>query len=123
MPLSEAQLFGHFDRLWSELPRIREIASEIESPNSIDDRLVKLAIAGYSCHQPTTNWGRQEFDFVALRRQEVADFDEPWIEFVCLASGYLLGLCGAGLCNGSDSLKYELLLPGYMWRYSERFTT
>ena len=109
-------------QLWDDLPQIRVQVAKLESPNPDDDHMVKIAIVGYSYHQPTTSWGRDEFDFIMQRRREVADFGERWVEFVCLASGYLLGLHQAGRCGDAEFLLLEAQLPGFMWQYSERFT-
>jgi hypothetical protein len=62
-----------------------------------------------------------KFDFVASRRREVADFGPRWVEFVCLASGYLLGLYQAGRCDDRECALFEAQLPGFMWQHSERF--
>ena len=76
-------MLSHFHQLWNDLPQIREKVALLESPNPDDDRMVKVAIIGYSYYQPIASWGCEEFNFVAQRRREVADFDELWVEFVC----------------------------------------
>ena len=111
----------HFRRLWDDLPQIQEDVARLESPNPDDDRKVKFAIVGYSYHQTVDSWGRDEFDFVAQRRQEVAEFEPRWIEFVCLASGYLLGLAKSESINDTEFALFEAQLPGFMWLHSERF--
>jgi hypothetical protein len=116
-------MVSHFDRLWDDLPQLREKIAILASQNPDDDRMVKLAIIGYACHQPKSSWGRDEFDFVASRRREVAGFGDLWVEFVCLASGYLLGLYQAGKCNDSEFALFEAQLPGFMSLHAERFTT
>ena len=78
---------------------IREKVAALESPHVEDDKPVKFAIVGYSYHRSAESWGREEFDFVGHRRREVADFDTPWVDFTCLASGYLVGLHQAGRCS------------------------
>lgn len=120
---AEAQMFSYFSQIWDQLPRIRELASSLESPNAEDDQLVKIAIAGYSYHQPVESWGRNEFDFVKKRRDEVAGYDSKWIEFVCAASGYLLSLYQSDQINDTQCFQFKMLLPGYMWQHSERFTS
>jgi hypothetical protein len=115
-------MLSHFHQLWNDLPQIREKVALLESPNPDDDRMVKVAIIGYSYYQPIASWGCEEFNFVAQRRREVADFDEPWVEFVCLASGYLLGMYRAGRCNDAEFALLEAHLSGFMWQHSERFT-
>jgi hypothetical protein len=114
-------MLSHIRFLWDELPVICEKVTLLESPNPDDDRMVKFAIVGYSYHQPVASWGRDEFEFVASRRREVADFAPRWIEFVCLASGYLLGLYRAGRCDDRECALFEAQLPGFMWEHSERF--
>lgn len=114
-------MFSHFRQLWDDLPHLREKAAMLESPNPDDDCMIKFAILGYSYHQPTSSWGRNELDFISSRRRQVADFDDPWVEFVCLASGYLLGLYQAGQCNDTEFALFEAQLPGFMWQYPERF--
>lgn len=116
-------MVSHFRKLWDDLPHIREMAASLESPNMEDDQMVKIAIAGYSYHQPAQSWGRDEFEFVDKRRREVVDFDPKWVEFVSVASGYLLGLYQSGQINDAQCAQFEALLPGYMWQYSERFTS
>lgn len=83
-------MFAHFQRLLDDLSSVHDIAAEIESPNPEDDWPVRIAIVGYCYHQTVESWGIDELDFISRRRSEVADFDPPWVEFVCLASGYLL---------------------------------
>jgi hypothetical protein len=114
---------SHFERLLDDLPLIREVAAAIESPNPDDDFRIKLAIAGYPYHQPVETWGREAFEFVSPRRREVEDFEPLWIEFVCVASGYLLGLSQAGELDDAECVLFEAQLPGFMWLHSERFTT
>ncbi len=116
-------MLSHFQRLLDDRQRLREMAREIESPNSEDDDLVKLAIAGFCCHRPVEHWGFDEFEFVSQRRHEVADFDAPWVEFVCLAAGYLLGLLQDGKLIEAQGNLFEAQLPGFMWLHSECFTT
>jgi hypothetical protein len=116
-------MLSHFQRLCDDLPRARQMAAAIESPNPEDDRLVGLALAGYSFHQAVESWGRDELDFVTRRRREVEDFDPLWVEFVCLASGYLLGLYQTGKFGEAECALFEAQLPGFMWQHSERFTT
>jgi len=111
----------HFDMLVDDLPDIREKVALLESPNPDDDRIVKFAIVGYSYHQPIGSWGRAEFDFVASRRLDVAEFGLQWVEFVCLASGYLLGLYQAGRCDDRECALFDAKLPGFMWQHSEWF--
>jgi hypothetical protein len=118
-----ANVFVHLQRLYDDLPLIRKRVAELESPNAEDDRPVKFAIVGYSYHRPADSWGREEFEFVTLRRREVADLDTPWIEFVCLAAGYLLGLYQQGHYSDADLRLFEAQLPGFMWLHSEWFTT
>jgi hypothetical protein len=105
---------SHFQRLCDDLPRARQMAAAIESPNPEDDRLVRLALAGYSFHQAVESWGRDELDSVTRRRREVEDFDPLWVEFVCLASGYLLGLYQAGKFDDAECALFEAQLPGFM---------
>ena len=119
---SEVNVFSHFQQLIDDLALIRKRVSELESPNPEDDSPVKFAIVGYSYHQSAESWSREEFEFVAQRRHEVEDFDEPWVEFVCLAFGYLLGLYQAGRCSDAEATVFEAQLPGFMWLHSERFT-
>jgi hypothetical protein len=114
---------SHFQRLCEDLPQVREMAAAIESPNPEDDRLIKLAIAGYCYHQAVDSWGREELDFVLRRRREVEGYDPLWVEFVCLASGYLLGLYQAEKLSEVEFRLFEAQLPGFMWQHSERFTT
>ena len=115
-------MLSHFQRLCDDLPLIREMVATLESPNPEDDDPVKFAIVGYSYHQSTDSWGSEEFEFVALRRQEVTDFESMWIKFTCLASGYLLGLYQSGGCTNSEFALFEAQLPGLMWYHSVRFT-
>ncbi len=49
--------------------------------------------------------------------------DPLWVEFVCLASGYLLGLYQAEKFSEAECALFEAQLPGFMWQHSERFTT
>ena len=114
-------MFTHFHLLWEELPEICKKVALLKSPNPDDDRTIKFAIIGYSYHQPVASWGRAEFDLVASRRLEVADFGPRWVEFVCLATGYLLGLHQAGCCDVRECALFEAQLPGFMWQHSERF--
>lgn len=114
-------MMTHFHQLWDDLPQVREKVAQLESPNPEDDRLVKFAIVGYSYHRPVDAWGRDEFEFVVKRRREVAEFDPRWVEFVCLASGYLLGLQESGAINDTEFALFEAQLPGFMWLHSERF--
>lgn len=115
-------MLPHFQRLCNDLPLIREKVVALESPNAADDEPVKFAIVGYCYHRPVESWGPEEFDFVAHRRREVADFDPPWVDFTCLASGYLVGLYQAGRCSDREFALFEAQLPGFMWQHSERFT-
>src|SRR6266508_3158083 len=100
---------SHFLQPLNDLPAIREKVAELESPNPEDDRVIKFAIVGYSYFRPTSSWGLDEFNFVTERRREVADLDlgPQWVEFVRLASGYLLGLQQAGQCNDSEFAVFE----------------
>src|SRR5262249_49247027 len=106
-------MFSHFQRLCDVLPAVREAAAAIESPNVEDDNLVRIAIAGYCYHQPVESWGRDERDFVSRRRCEVDGFDPLWVEFVCLASGYILGLYQAGQLSEAQFALFEAQLPGF----------
>ncbi len=115
-------MMSHFQRLSDDLPRIRDLVATLESPNPEDDRPTKFAIVGYSYYRSVESWNREAFEFVAQRRYEVEDFDEPWVEFVCLAAGYLLGLYQAGQCSEAEYALFEAQLPGFMWLHSERFT-
>jgi hypothetical protein len=115
-------MLDHFQRLCDELPEIREQVAAIESPNPEDDRPVRFAIVGYSYHRSIESWGREELEFVKRRRHEVADFDARWVEFTCLASGYLLGLYQAERCSDAEFTRFEAQLPGLMWLHSARFT-
>jgi hypothetical protein len=45
------------------------MAAAMESPNPEDDRLIRIAITGYSYHQEAEMWGRDELDFVSRRRR------------------------------------------------------
>jgi hypothetical protein len=122
MTTSKQQLmFAQFELLWDDLPNIRRKVAALELPIS-DDDMVKTAITGYSYHQPIASWGRDEVEVLTCRRREIADLGRRWEEFVCLASGYLLGLYQSGRCNGADRTLFEALLPGFMWLHSERFT-
>lgn len=85
-------MYSHFELLLNALPSVREKVAKLESPNPEDDQMVKFAMVGFCYNQVLSEWGWEEFNFVATRRQEVADFDQKWIEFVCLATGYLLGM-------------------------------
>jgi hypothetical protein len=114
-------VLSHFERLWNDLPAIRESVEKLESPNPEDDRFIKFAIVGYSYFQPITSWGPDELRFVARRRQEVLEQGELWTEFVCLAAGYMLGMCQAGKCTDQECALFEAQLPGYMWMHSNRF--
>jgi len=100
-------MIAHFRKLWEDLARVREKVALLESPNPEDDRMVKFAIVGYSYHRPVESWGRDEFEFVAQRRREVAESDPRWVEFVCLASGYLLGLAQSGSLSESECALFE----------------
>jgi hypothetical protein len=120
-PMHQSDMMPHFRKLWEDLPDICEKVDLLESPNLEDDRMVKFAIVGYSYHQPVDSWGRDEFEFVAHRRREVAEYDPRWIEFVCLASGYLLGLANSESINDTEFAIFEAQLPGFMWLHSERF--
>lgn len=122
MPLSESDIVSHLDRLWSVLPELRQQTASRELPNARNDRLVHLAIAAYSLHCAADSWGQEEAHFVLLRCNEAAEQGDRWSEFVGLASGYLLGLHQAGLCDQTDCFRFEALLPGYMWLHSERFS-
>jgi hypothetical protein len=119
---SESEMQSHFQRLCDDLPLARQMPATIESPNPEDDRLVRLALAGYSFHQSVDPWGKDELDFVTRRRREVEDFNPLYGEFVCLASGYLLGLYQAGKCRQAECALFEAQLSGFMWQHSERFT-
>jgi hypothetical protein len=112
----------HFLKLLDDLPRIRQAVDTLESSNIGDDRAVKFAIAGYSHHRPVESWGRDEAQFVASRRSEVLDFGLRWVEFVCLATGYMLGLFRSGLLSDQECDRFEALLPGFMWLHSKQFT-
>ena len=114
-------MIAHFRKLWDDLPRVREKVALLESSNPEDDSMMKFAIVGYSYHRPVESWGRDEFEFVAQRLREVAERDPRWVEFACLASGYLLGLARSGILNESEIALFEGQLPGFMWLYSERF--
>jgi hypothetical protein len=116
-------MLSHFQRLCDDLPQVRELAAAIESPNLEDDRLIKIAITGYSYHQAAEAWGRDELEFVSRRRREVEGEDPLWVEFVCLASGYLLGLYQTEKLDEAECALFEAQLPGFMWQHSERFTT
>jgi hypothetical protein len=116
-------MLSHFQRLCDVLPAAREAAEAIESPNPEDDFLIRIAIAGYCYHQSTESWGRAELDFVSGRRREVGGQDPLWIEFVCLAAGYVLGLIHAGEFSEADCALFQALLPGFMWLNAERFTS
>ena len=48
-------------------------------------------------------------------------FDTPWVEFVCLAAGYLLGLLQDGKLSAAQGHLFEAQLPGFMWLHSECF--
>lgn len=111
----------YFRQLWDELPRVREKVALLESPNPEDDRMVKFAIVGYSYHRPIESWGHGEYEFVQQRRREIVEFDPRWVEFACLAFGYLLGLAQSGILNDTVCALFEAQLPGFMWQYSERF--
>ena len=115
-------MLAHFQLLLDDLPKIRQQVEMLKSPIPDDDRMVRFAILGYSYSQPTETWGRDEFDFVASRRLEVQEFGPLWVEFVCLASGYLLGLYKAAKCNDREFALFEAQLPGFMWLNSEQFT-
>ncbi len=114
-------MIPHIQRLYDDLPGIEESVSALESPNLEDDRPVKFAIVGYSYHRPVEAWGREELEFVLGRRYEVEGFASPWVEFVCLAFGYLLGLYQEGLCSDAQCGLFEAELPGFMWLHAERF--
>ena len=115
-------MLTHFQKLSDDLPTIQEKVATLQSPNVEDDDPVKFAIIGYSYHRPVEGWGQEEFDFVNSRRQEVADFDTLWVNFTCLASGYLVGLYQSGRCGNSEFAPFEAQLAGFMWQHSERFT-
>ena len=110
-----------FQTLCDDLPMVREVAAALESPNTQDDLPIKIAIAGYSYHRSPEHWGEDEFDFVALRRREVEDFGPPWVELVCLVTGYLLGLYQDGRIDEAELALHEAQLPGFMWLHSDRF--
>ena len=116
-------MLTHFERLFDDLPSAREIAAAVASSNPEDDLLIRTAIVGYCYHQEAESWGSDELDFVSRRRSEVADFDPLWIEFVCLASGYLLGAYQTGMLGEGECALFEAQLPGFMWQHSERFTS
>lgn len=116
-------LLPHFRRLCDDLPAIRAQVAALESPNPEDDRMIKMAIVGYGYHQPVEAWGREEYEFVTKRRQEVEDQGPLWVEFVCLATGYLLGLYQSGGCSKREFALFEAQLPGLMWYEAVRFTS
>jgi hypothetical protein len=114
-------MLTHFDLLWNDLAEIRKKAALLESPNPQDDRMVKLSMVGYSYHRPIASWGCDEYEILASRRRDSADLGPRWVEFVCLVSGYLLGMHQAGRCSDTEYARLEAQLPGFMWLHSERF--
>ena len=83
---------------------------------------MKFAIVGYAQHQPVESWSQGELNFVASRRRDVKELGSSWVEFVCLATGYMLGLFQSGVLNEQQCILFETFLPGFMWLHAEQFT-
>ena len=116
-----------FGRLLHRFMTYREMANELQSPDPEDDLFVKMAIVGYSFHQPTEAWGIDNLRYIQQRRHddysdaqlvEFEDRAQSYAQFACLSLGYMLGLFQSGQIDDVEFLRGEALLPGFLALHS-----
>ena len=127
MTTSTRSWFDDFAKLQRGLSQYLPMADGLESPDPEDDLFVKMAIVGYSFHQPTEEWGIDNLHFIQRHRQdeysdaELADHGDAASSvalFACLAYGYMLGLFQAGSIDEIEFSRGEALLPGFLALHS-----
>lgn len=99
------------------------MAEGLESADPEDDLFVKMAIVGFSFHQPTDEWGIDNLRFIQRYRSDeysnvaLADHEAAATSvalFACLFLGYMLGLFQSGAIDDVEFSRGEALLPGIL---------
>ena len=108
-------LIEHFAQLHAQ-------ATDLKTPNPEDYHRIRLAMIGYSRSADIALWDIRHFQFIQNRLDTDLppdDFSDAWIDFACLALGYLLGLADSGqIETDSDFGVADAQLPGFMWMHS-----
>lgn len=116
-----------YSQLLNNFKELRAQADALESPNSEDHRRIKLAIIGFAQSSDWNHWARDHVAFIEDRLQNdlaAEEFSEDWIDFSCLAMGYLLGGLDSGIiANDAEFCTADAQLPGFMWLHAERFNS
>ncbi|WDQ18505.1 hypothetical protein [Rhodopirellula sp. P2] len=116
--LDDSRLLGQFKEL-------RAQAAALESPNPDDHRRIKLAIVGFSQSSDWNHWSREHLDFIEGRLEtdlHSEGFSPDWIDFACLAIGYILGCVDCGKITTDEEFRIaDAQLPGFMWMHAEQF--
>jgi hypothetical protein len=114
--MTEADIYGEFERLWDSFAVCVQAADHLNSPNPEDDPFVKVAIVGFLCHDQANNW---RYDHYAVTKKYLIACEElgdspNTKRFNMLALGDLLGLYSSGKI---DERVYRIgyaLLPGFV---------
>ena len=113
-----AQLLDNFNELKAQ-------ADAVESTNPEDHRRIKLAIVGFSQASNWNQWSREHLDFIEGRLQNDLRsdmFSADWIDFSCLAMGYILGCADGGMIKTDEEFRIaDAQLPGFMWLHAAQF--
>ena len=114
-----------YQSLLDNFKELRAQADALESSNSEDHRRIKLAIVGFAQSSGWNHWAREHLAFIEDRLQNdlpAEEFSGDWIDFSCLAMGYLLGCFDSGIITTDTEFRTaDAQLPGFMWLHAERF--
>ncbi|QEG40182.1 hypothetical protein [Roseimaritima ulvae] len=116
-----------FSHLLDNFEELRAQADALESSNPEDHRRIKLAIVGFAQSSDWNHWAREHLGFIEGRLQHDLsqnEFSDDWIDFSCLAMGYILGCFDCGkITTDVEYRTADAQLPGFMWLHAERFSS
>lgn len=122
---------SELEALVSTFQRDLTLADSIYSPNVEDDRLVKLAIVGFSYRNDTSQWGYEEYQSaVSWINSEYPDSElfefgnggERVRWFASLANGFLLGLRKSGAIDDEELKRLQSLIHGIVMLHASQIT-
>lgn len=116
-----------YSHLLDNFKDLRAQADTLESSNPEEHRRIKLAIVGFAESSDWNHWAREHLAFIEDRLQNDLrgdEFSDDWIDFSCLAMGYLLGCFDCGkITTDAEFRTADAQLPGFMWLHAERFNS
>jgi hypothetical protein len=111
-----------FESLIDDFSECKAFAKNLQPPNAEDHHRIKLAMVGFSRNSDLKHWEHQHYEFVQNRLStdlSPEEFTPVWIDFACVAMGYLLGLVASGTIKTDSEFQIaDAQLPGFMWLHA-----